>query len=97
VWQAKCTQKGLLRPSFVRPAEIRELRDYTRLRIDLTRVARSILVIVRYLLSDRAARYHDLGSDYYTSKTDKETGPSCAKRSAPRRLAAACFADRSGG
>jgi transposase len=37
VWQAKCTEKGLLRPSFVPPAEIRELRDYTRLRIDLTR------------------------------------------------------------
>jgi transposase len=37
VWQAKCTEKGLLRPSFVPPAEIRQLRDYTRLRIDLTR------------------------------------------------------------
>jgi transposase len=37
VWQAKCTERGLLRPSFVPPAEIRALRDYTRLRIDLTR------------------------------------------------------------
>src|SRR5215469_6505754 len=37
VWQAKCTERGLLRPSFVPPAEIRELRDYTRLRTDLTR------------------------------------------------------------
>jgi transposase len=37
VWQAKCTEKGLLRPSFVPPAEIRVLRDYTRMRIDLTR------------------------------------------------------------
>jgi transposase len=37
VWQAKCTERGLLRPSFVPPAEIRELRDYTRMRIDLTR------------------------------------------------------------
>jgi transposase len=37
VWQAKCTEKGLLRPGFVPPAEIRVLRDYTRLRIDLTR------------------------------------------------------------
>jgi transposase len=37
VWQAKCTERGLLRPSFVPPAEIRVLRDYTRLRIDLTR------------------------------------------------------------
>jgi transposase len=37
VWQAKCTERGLLRPSFVPPAEIRQLRDYTRLRLDLTR------------------------------------------------------------
>ncbi len=36
VWLAKLTEKGLLRPSFVPPAPIRQLRDYTRLRIDLT-------------------------------------------------------------
>ena len=36
VWQAKCTERGMLRPSFVPPAEIRQLRDYTRLRADLT-------------------------------------------------------------
>ena len=37
VWLAKLTEKGLLRASFVPPPEIRNLRDYTRLRIDLTR------------------------------------------------------------
>ena len=37
VWQAKCTERGMLRPSFVPPPEIRQLRDYTRLRTDLTR------------------------------------------------------------
>lgn len=37
IWQAKCTERGLLRPSFVPPAEIRVLRDYTRMRTDLTR------------------------------------------------------------
>ncbi len=36
VWLAKLTERGMLRPSFVPPAEIRQLRDYTRLRIDLT-------------------------------------------------------------
>ena len=35
VWQAKLTERGMLRPSFVPPAEIRQLRDYTRLRTDL--------------------------------------------------------------
>ena len=34
---AKLTERGMLRPSFVPPAEIRQLRDYTRLRTDLTR------------------------------------------------------------
>jgi transposase len=37
VWLAKLTEKGMLRPSFVPPAAIRQLRDYTRLRADLTR------------------------------------------------------------
>ena len=29
IWQAKLTERGMLRPSFVPPAEIRQLRDYT--------------------------------------------------------------------
>jgi transposase len=37
VWLAKLTERGMLRPSFVPPAPIRLLRDYTRLRVDLTR------------------------------------------------------------
>jgi transposase len=37
VWLAKLTERGMLRPSFVPPAEIRQLRDCTRLRVDLTR------------------------------------------------------------
>jgi transposase len=37
VWLAKLAERGMLRPSFVPPAEIRALRDYTRLRTDLTR------------------------------------------------------------
>jgi transposase len=37
VWLAKLTERGMLRPSFVPPQQIRVLRDYTRTRIDLTR------------------------------------------------------------
>lgn len=37
VWLAKLAGWGMLRPSFVPPPEIRVLRDYTRLRTDLTR------------------------------------------------------------
>lgn len=36
MWLAKLNERGMLRPSFVPPAEIRRLRDYTRLRSDLT-------------------------------------------------------------
>jgi transposase len=37
VWHAKLTERGMLRPSFVPPHEVRVLRDYTRTRVDLTR------------------------------------------------------------
>jgi transposase len=36
VWLAKLNERGMLRPSFVPPTEIRQLRDYTRLRSELT-------------------------------------------------------------
>jgi transposase len=36
-WIARLTEMGLLRPSFVPPAEIRELRDWTRTRLQLVR------------------------------------------------------------
>lgn len=36
VWLAKLNERGMVRPSFVPPTEIRQLRDYTRMRSDLT-------------------------------------------------------------
>ena len=40
----------------------------------LVAVARSILVIVWHLLTDPAARYHDLGADYHQRhQTDRKT------------------------
>lgn len=35
VWLAKLTERGMLRPSFVPPPEIRRLREFTRLRAEL--------------------------------------------------------------
>lgn len=35
VWLAKLNERGMLRPSFVPPKAIRDIRDYTRLRHDL--------------------------------------------------------------
>ncbi len=36
IWLAKLNERGMLRASFVPPEPIRQLRDYTRLRLDLT-------------------------------------------------------------
>ena len=36
MWLARLNERGMLRPSFVPPTQIRRLRDYTRLRSDLT-------------------------------------------------------------
>jgi transposase len=38
----------------------------------LVAVARSILVIVWHLLADPTARFHDLGADFYTNRTDTD-------------------------
>src|SRR5829696_1872510 len=38
----------------------------------LVAIARSILVIVWHLLADPTARYHDLGADFYTNRTDTD-------------------------
>jgi hypothetical protein len=38
----------------------------------LVAVARSILVIVWHLLADPAARFTDLGADYYTGRIDRD-------------------------
>jgi transposase len=40
----------------------------------LVAIARTILVIIWHLLADRAARYDDLGDDYYTTtiSTDRK-------------------------
>jgi transposase len=35
VWLAKLTEKGILRLSSVLPVQVRQLRDYTRLRVDV--------------------------------------------------------------
>ena len=36
MWLCKLNERGMLRPWFVPPVQIRRLRDYTRLRADLT-------------------------------------------------------------
>jgi len=62
VWLAKLTEKGLLRPSFVPPAPIRRLRDYTRLREDLTRERSRYWQRLEKLLEDAAIKVSAVAS-----------------------------------
>jgi len=62
VWLAKLTERGMLRPSFVPPAEIRRLRDYTRLRTDLTRERARYWQRLEKLLEDALIKVSSVAS-----------------------------------
>jgi transposase len=63
VWLAKLAERGMLRPSFVPPAEIRELRDYTRLRADLVRDRTRQVQRLEKLLEDALIKLSTVASD----------------------------------
>jgi transposase len=63
VWQAKLNERGMLRPSFVPPAEIRQLRDYTRLRSDLTRDRSRYVQRLEKLLEDALIKLSSVATD----------------------------------
>jgi transposase len=62
VWLAKLTERGMLRPSFVPPAEIRQLRDYTRLRADLTQERARYWQRLEKLLEDALIKVSSVAS-----------------------------------
>jgi transposase len=66
VWLAKLTERGMLRPSFVPPAEIRNLRDYTRLRTDLTRERTRYYSRLEKLLEDALIKVSSVASSLGT-------------------------------
>jgi transposase len=66
VWLAKLTERGMLRPSFVPPAEIRRLRDYTRLRTDLTRERTRYWSRLEKLLEDALIKVSSVASSLDT-------------------------------
>ena len=63
VWLAKLTEKGLLRPSFVPPAPIRRLRDYSRLRTDLTHDRSRQVQRLEKLLEDALIKLSAVATD----------------------------------
>ena len=92
VWQAKLTERGMLRPSFVPPAEIRRLRDYTRLRTDLTRERDPALAAAGEAAGRRADQGvrrgqhhgHALGPRHARGADRRGTRPGGARRAGPR-------------
>jgi transposase len=69
VWLAKLTERGMLRPSFVPPAEIRQLRDYTRLRVDLTHERTRYWQRLEKLLEDALIKVSSVASTLATAST----------------------------
>ena len=65
VWLAKLNERGMLRPSFVPPVEIRQLRDYTRLRLDLTEERSRHKQRVEKLLEDALIKLSVVASDIF--------------------------------
>jgi transposase len=65
VWLAKLNERGMLRPSFVPPREIRELRDYTRLRLDLTEERSRHKQRVEKLLEDSLIKLSSVATDIF--------------------------------
>ena len=87
VWLAKLTEKGLLRPSFVPPAPIRRLRDYTRLREDLTRERTRYWQRLEKLLEDALIKVSAVASTLDTLSTRDMIEALIAGERDPRRLA----------
>jgi transposase len=87
VWLAKLAGWGMLRPSFVPLAEIRQLRDYTRLRTDLTRERTRHWQRLEKLLEDALIKVTTVASRIDTMSVRDMAEALIAGQRDPRRLA----------
>jgi transposase len=69
MWLARLTQHGMLRPSFVPPAAIRALRDFTRARLDLVRERTRVLQRLEKLLEDAMIKITSVAADGLKAKS----------------------------
>ncbi len=65
VWLCKVAERGMLRPSFVPPAPIRQLRDLTRYRVDLVGERNREKNRVEKLLEDAQIKLSVVASDIF--------------------------------
>jgi transposase len=84
---AKLTEKGMLRPSFVPPAPIRVLRDYTRMRVDLTRDQTRHWQRLEKLLEDALIKVTSVASKLQTLSTRDMVEALIAGQRDPQALA----------
>ena len=69
MWLARLTQQGMLRPSFVPPAAIRQVRDFTRARTDLVHERTRCLQRLEKLLEDAMIKITSVVSDGMKAKS----------------------------
>jgi transposase len=69
MWLARLTQLGLLRPSFVPPAAIRAVRDFTRARQDLVAERTRVLQRLEKLLEDAMIKITSVTSEGMKAKS----------------------------
>ena len=65
VWLCKVAERGMVRPSFVPPAQIRQLRDLTRYRVDLVGERNREKNRVEKLLEDAQIKLSVVASDIF--------------------------------
>lgn len=64
VWLAKLNERGMLRPSFVPPKPIRDIRDYTRLRHDLVADRTRYKLRLEKLLEDALIKLSSVATNF---------------------------------
>ena len=69
MWLARLTQWGMLRPSFVPPAAIRQVRDFTRARTNLVHERTRVLQRLEKLLEDAMVKITSVVSDGMKAKS----------------------------
>ena len=87
VWLARLTEKGLLRPSFVPPAEIRALRHYCRARARLTQDRTRCWQRLEKLLEDALIKVSSVASKLTTLSAQDMIRALIAGERDPRALA----------
>ena len=88
VWLAKLAERGMLRPSFVPPPQIRQLRDYTRLSVDLTNDRSRVRKRMEKLLEDALIKLSTVATDIFGVSGRAMIEALIAGERNPRRLAA---------